>query len=175
MSDDLFDAVEALEQDHSILGETHGTRAGKERQYTDGYVKGWQQAAHVLHEIGSLYAILSAFSLNCQCETEPVQDEMSTQATAATSVVTTENPSLDGKEISNGRCAVHKVLTTRQQASLNRVLDDLSNHRMWLALGRNSEEELAEHLSSVQTQAKFLLHKLKIPTRFEDKTVDADF
>lgn len=53
-SDDIFDAVDALEQQEYAAGETDGVKEGQEKQYQNGFTFGWQQACHILQELGCI-------------------------------------------------------------------------------------------------------------------------
>lgn len=50
--DDLFDAVYALEQQEFKSGEAEGLQEGDRKHQQQGFTLGWQQACHLLRELG---------------------------------------------------------------------------------------------------------------------------
>ena len=56
--DDLFDSVENLEKFHTEKGSKDGALRAKERQFKEGFTKGWQQACHLQQELGVLEGII---------------------------------------------------------------------------------------------------------------------
>ncbi|XP_071534046.1 uncharacterized protein [Panulirus ornatus] len=70
-SDDIFDAVDTLEQQEYTAGETEGVRDGRQKQFQNGFTFGWQQACHILQELGCIEGLLSSVLLNCESELDP--------------------------------------------------------------------------------------------------------
>ena len=137
---DIFEAVENLGDNLQQKGDIDGKAEGQRRQYKEGYTKGWQQACHLLQEIGTLHGIVSSAIQNRTITNPP------------------EARSLD---------KVYK--------SLNKLLLQLKDHNLWLALGSESEEKLAVILTSLHAKVRFNLRKLNIPTTTLDKAVDSEF
>ena len=52
--EDLFDAVHALEQQKYTDGQAEGLEEGHNNHYQQGFTLGWQQACHLLHELGTI-------------------------------------------------------------------------------------------------------------------------
>ncbi|KAK3881719.1 hypothetical protein Pcinc_013874 [Petrolisthes cinctipes] len=65
---DIFDSVLALEEEHYKAGETEGKQDGQLKYYQEGFVRGWQQACHVLQELGYIEGLLSSLLLICNPE-----------------------------------------------------------------------------------------------------------
>lgn len=53
-NEDLFDAVHALEQQKYASGQAEGLEEGHKNHYWQGFTLGWQQACHLLHELGTI-------------------------------------------------------------------------------------------------------------------------
>lgn len=51
-SDDIFDAVDALEQHEYAAGMAEGMEEGVNNHHRTGFLLGWQQASHILQELG---------------------------------------------------------------------------------------------------------------------------
>ncbi|XP_063871730.1 protein LTO1 homolog [Scylla paramamosain] len=70
-NEDLFDAVYALEQQKYGEGQTEGTEEGHKNHYQQGFLLGWQQACHLLHELGTVEGLLSSIAVNRKAELSP--------------------------------------------------------------------------------------------------------
>lgn len=69
--DDIFDLVNSLEKLEYIEGQEEGTKEGKLKQAWTGYTFGWQQACHILHQLGIIEGLLSSLLLNCADDIDP--------------------------------------------------------------------------------------------------------
>lgn len=57
----MFDAVYALEKQKYDEGQTEGIEEGHKNHYQQGFLLGWQQACHLLRELGTVEGELSTF------------------------------------------------------------------------------------------------------------------
>lgn len=67
----MFDAVHALEQQKYADGQAEGLEEGHRNHYQQGFTLGWQQACHLLHELGTIEGLLSSIALNKRAELSP--------------------------------------------------------------------------------------------------------
>lgn len=51
-SEDILDAVDAVEQEKYAAGRAEGEEDGVHNHHQTGFVLGWQQASHILQELG---------------------------------------------------------------------------------------------------------------------------
>lgn len=69
--EDLFDAVYALEQQEYKSGEAEGLQEGDKKHHQQGFTLGWQQACHLLHELGIIEGLVGSVVLNRREELSP--------------------------------------------------------------------------------------------------------
>lgn len=178
MSDvDLFAAVEALEGQHQQRGLEQGEEEGRRRQHRDGYNKGWQQACHLLQELGTLRGVVAGL-LNSGGGSDAQRPGTSGDSTLEHD----ENVGTGQQDENNlnysGACGSlpnTQPIDPKIRSSLEKLLSQLENNELWFKLGASSDEKLAQHLSSLQTKARFTLRKLNIPMHVIDRTLEAEF
>lgn len=180
MSDgDLFAAVDALEEQHKQLGRNQGAVEGRRRQYRDGYGKGWQQACHVLQELGTLRGVVAGLLQEEGGERQAGGNSGEQQdfESDASSELRRVSEQLEGCNLRySGSCdSLSKPHGTKIRASLEKLLAQLEDDELWLKFGTDSDEKLAQYLSSLQAKARFTLRKFSIPMHVIDRTPEADF
>ncbi|ROT71087.1 uncharacterized protein [Penaeus vannamei] len=70
-NDDLFDAVDALEQQQYHAGEEEGLEEGRKKHMMTGALLGWQQACHIQQELCRIEGLLESLLLNCRSDINP--------------------------------------------------------------------------------------------------------
>ncbi|XP_042868748.1 uncharacterized protein LOC122251084 isoform X2 [Penaeus japonicus] len=69
--DDLFDAVDALEQQQYEAGEEEGLEEGRKKHMKIGALLGWQQACHIQQELCRIEGLFESLLLNCRSDINP--------------------------------------------------------------------------------------------------------
>ncbi|XP_068219901.1 uncharacterized protein [Palaemon carinicauda] len=69
--EDLFDAVERLENQAYAAGEKEGIADGQLKSWQTGFEFGWKQACHIHQELGNIEGLLSSLSFNCETSIPP--------------------------------------------------------------------------------------------------------
>lgn len=176
--EDLFEAVEYLEQSHKIKGGHEGQLVGQNRQFKEGYAKGWQQACHLLQEIGILHGLVASVLANNSKAREVSTNNMTTLPMEENFLIPPEpearhpiEPSCKSTKVDD----INDPFTPKVQFALQKLLCQLEDHNTWLKLGIESEEQLARKLFAVQAKARFVLCKLSIPTSITERAADVDF
>nr|XP_045611227.1 protein LTO1 homolog isoform X2 [Procambarus clarkii] len=126
--EDIFDAVDALELQKYATGEAEGIEEGKQKHHLVGFTFGWQQACHILQELGR---IEGSVLLNCESKLDP-----------------------------------------RLQ---NQIIKLLATIRDWPNWDASSEDKMEEKLTAIHTKSRHILHRLKIPSKVVERSVDGDF
>ena len=158
MDEDLFDSVENLEKFHAEQGSKDGALIGKERQYKEGFSKGWQQACHLQQELGVLQGIILTYLNNFSRSSE---------------IGATDNTKPRNK-VDNSSCKKSKQ-SDKTKISLEKYLAKIQDTQYWIQLGISSEEKLASELTALHANTKFLLRKLDIPVAITERSVDTEF